>query len=219
MTATPKPILPLAVVPVASNDDLPTGTLTMSDIRQRLGIRKTRMVKVETKRPRKVHHMDVAEAAFFPRLFWGMYLSFDQADQGNAAIIQGLRSDMQLYGDLMAPSQWHDFKREMDNGAMVAMEAMIDRQIGNGGGWNAIKVFMVSFLLIKWVDRHAAQAMFTTDFACIAQDILTHLDELYGDECDGVEPSAHKMLPKVITRLKACGLFLWLPDYRSENDV
>lgn len=217
MSATAKQILPLAVVPVASNDDLPRGTLTMAGVRQRLGINKTRMVKVETKRPRKVHEVDAAEAAFFPRLFWALYLSFDQADAGNAAIVKALRDDMQLYGDLMAPSQWSDFKREMDTGAMVAMEVMVDRHIGPTGGWSSIKVFVVAFLLMKWVDRHAAQAMFTTDFARTAQDILSHLNELYGDECDAVEPSAHKMLPKVITRLKACGLFRWLPEYRRDD--
>lgn len=219
MTAAAKPILPLAnpvpEIPVPANDPLPIGTLTMADIRQRLPRGRSKPVAVEVIRPRKVHHIDAAEAAFFPRLLWGVYLAFDQDDVENARIASELRGDMQTYGDLMNPSQWADFKREMDSGAMAAMEIMVDQQIGQGvGGWNAIKVFAVAFLLMLWVDRHAAQAMYTTRFAKIAEEVFAHMQALHGDEFEAVEPSAHKMLPKVIKRLKSCGLFLWLPDYR-----
>lgn len=223
MTAT-KPILPLAqvaadpVMPTPANDLLPTGTLTMGMIRQRVTSRRTQMVAVEVKRPRKVNEFDVAEAALFPRLFWGIYLAFDQDDPENARIASALREDMQTYGDLMNPSQWPDFKREMDSAAMSAMEIMVDRQIGRDGGWNAIKVFAVSFLLMLWVDRHAAQAMYTTRFAALAGEVFDHMRSLHGDEFAAVEPSAHKMLPKVIKRLKACGLFMWLPDYRGAEE-
>ncbi|KZC99719.1 MULTISPECIES: hypothetical protein [unclassified Thalassospira] len=133
MTAT-KPILPLAqvaadpVMPTPANDLLPTGTLTMGMIRQRVTSRRTQMVAVEVKRPRRVHEIDAAEAAFFPRLFWGIYLAFDQDDPENARIASALREDMQTYGDLMNPSQWPDFKREMDSAAMSAMEIRQHRQ-------------------------------------------------------------------------------------------
>ncbi|PKR57478.1 hypothetical protein [Thalassospira lohafexi] len=220
MTAQRKPVLPLASVPTPANDVLPRATLSLPGVTQQIGFgrrRRTSPVAVEVKLPRAVNVMDVAEAAIFPRLFWGIYVSteFSQDDPDNARIAKALQRDMQVYADLMTSTQWPDFRREMDTGAMSAMAVLTNWQIGASGGWNMLKVFAVIYLLMLWVDRHAAQAMFTTDFEAIASEVLDHIHEMHGDDFAKVAPSAHRMLPKVIRQLKACGLFCWLPDYRG----
>ncbi|MBC05695.1 hypothetical protein [Thalassospira sp.] len=224
MTAT-KTLIPLAeptpapYVPAPANDPLPVGTLTMADIRQRLPRGRSKVVGVEVIRPRKVHEIDVAEAAIFPRLFWAVYVSPDFAGDGdNDRLARAFRADMDCYAGLMAPSQFHDFRREMDHGADSVLAVLLDRQVGDDGGWHSLKVFAVIFLLMLWVDRYAAQAMFTTDFERASAEVFDHIRALHGDQFAAIEPSAHKMLPKVIARLKACGLFLWLPDYRGAEE-
>ncbi|MHC8493404.1 hypothetical protein ACTU44_11925 [Thalassospira sp. SM2505] len=219
MSAAVKPVLPLAImpepVPTPANDPLPVGTLTMADIRQRLPRGRSKPVAVEVIRPRKVHHIDVAEAALFPRMFWAVLIAPEHAgDADNDRLARVFHDDMQRYADLMNPSQWADFRREMDHGADSAFGVLIDWQVGQAGGWQSLKVCAVLFLLMLWVDRHAAQAMFTDDFAKAADEVFAHIRTLHGDAFAAIEPSAHKQLPKVIAKLKACGLFLWLPDYR-----
>lgn len=220
MSTATKPVLPLAMmpepVPAPANDALPVGTLTMADIRQRLPRGRSKPVAVEVIRPRKVHHIDAAEAALFPRLFWAIYVSPEFAgDADNDRLARAFQSDMQCYADLMNPSQWADFRREMDHGADTILGALVDWQAGTDGGWQSLKVFGVVFLLMLWVDRHAAQAMFTDDFAKAAGEVFAHIRTLHGDAFAAIEPSAHKQLPKVIAKIKACGLLLWLPDYRG----
>ncbi|MDM7975203.1 MULTISPECIES: hypothetical protein [Thalassospira] len=218
MTAIKKPVLPLAHVPhvpVPANDALPRATKALPGISQQIGFggrRRDLPVVVEAKRPQRINVMDCAEKAFFPWLVWSIYCSYDQDDADNRAVIDAMKRDLDLWADLMLPGQWSDFKREANNAVMAALEPMFDR---NAGGWQSIKVLMVFLLLVKWVDTHADQPMFTTDIARVLADIAAHLDRLHGDECDAVEPSAHKMLGKVIARVKQCGLFQWLPDYRG----
>ncbi|RCK40467.1 hypothetical protein [Thalassospira xiamenensis] len=217
MTAMRKPVLPLAHVPVPSNDVLPRATVSLAAVKQQIGFggrRRNLPVTVEAKRPRRINEIDCAEKAFFPQLIWSIYLSYDQDDAENRAIVAAMMADLQVWADLMLPGQWWDFKREANRAVMAALEPMFDK---NAGGWQSIKVLMVFLLLVKWVDTHAPEPMFTTDFARHIAAIAAHLDRMYGDECDAVEPSAHKMLGKVIARVKQCGLFKWLPDYRSDD--
>ncbi len=211
MTAAAKTVLPLAAVPVPSNDDFP-GAVRAPNVVQRLSMGRTRVVRVDVRRPRRVSEIDCAEKAFFPQLLWSIYCSYDQDDAGNRAVVDAMRRDLLIWADLMMPGQWSDFTRETNNAVKSALEPMFD---AHAMGWQSIKVLTVFMLLVKWVDQHAAQAMFTTDFARTLGEVAAYLDQMHGDECDAVEPSAHKMLCKVIARIKACGLFHWLPDYRG----
>ncbi len=222
--STAKQFIPLAdpaprEVPAPANDFLPRGTLTMADVRQRLSHGRSRPVAVEVKRPRRVNEFDVAEAALFPRLFWAIYVSPDFAGEAdNDRLARAFQADMQTYADIMAPSQWADFRREMDRGADSVLGILVNWQIGEDGGWHSLKVFAVVFLLMLWVDRHAGQGMFTTDFKASAREVFGHIQLMHRAEFQAIEPSAHKMLPKVIAKLKACGLFLWLPDYQGDGE-
>jgi hypothetical protein len=213
--AAKKQVLPLAVVPVPSNDVLPRATKALPGISQQIGFggrRRNLPVTVEAKRPRRINEIDCAEKAFFPQLIWSIYCSYDQDDAENRAIVAAMQRDCNVWAGLMLPGQQMDFLRETRVGVSAALEPMFDK---NAGGWQSIKVLMVFLLLVKWVDTHAPEPMFTTDFARHIAAIAAHLDRMYGDECDAVEPSAHKMLGKVIARVKQCGLFGWLPDYRG----
>lgn len=224
MTASGKKVLPLAAKdgcgPSSVSDALPMLTLPLANVQQRAGFgRKKRITSIAVeaiKRPRRVHEIDAVEAAFFPRFFWAMQASFGRDDLRFVETAEALRADMHVYFALMMPNQQADFSRELENAAFAAMEPMLDRRLGNAGGWDELVVSMTGFLLIRWVDQHAAQAMFTTNFERIAQGILAHLDEMYGGECDAAEDIAHQKLPKVIARLKSCGLFKWLPHYPGE---
>ncbi|RCK32508.1 hypothetical protein TH9_12330 [Thalassospira xiamenensis] len=227
MTAPVKKNLPLAPasapVPVQSfvSDAFPSVTTSLAAIRQQTGFGRQRRfapVSVEAKRSHRINEIDAVEKAFFPRFFWGVFSGFeDQDDPENVAVLKAMRDDINCYAALMMPAQQFDYERELNNAAYAAMEPLIDLTIGERGGWDGIEVLMTGFLLVIWVDRHAAQAMFTTDFERVAQGILMHLDQLYGRDCDDAMPAARQKLPKVIARLKACGLFKWLPDYRSDD--
>lgn len=223
MSTAPKPILPLATpvadIPVPANDPLPIATIRMANIRQRLPRGCSRVVAVEVKKSKVMGVRECVERALFPRIFWAVCgASFDQEDAETEALMARMLRDIEVWADLMLPSQRMDFERELNHSARSALQPLLDLQIGNDGGWSTIKLVMVFMLLVQWVEQHAEQAMFTSQFAAIAQDILTHIDLMFGDECDAVEASAHKQLPKVIKKLKACGLFAWLPDYRGAEE-
>ncbi|MFH1806857.1 MAG: hypothetical protein ABID63_18405 [Pseudomonadota bacterium] len=194
----------------------PRATTALPMIGQRTGLsRRLNPVTVEVAKRRKFDVVAVAERAFFPRYFWQIVVGMsDPDDPQSSRILARFVEDIQDYADLMLPGQCRDFEREMTGAAMAAMAPALDKSIGTGGGWHSIKVLVIGFALAEWADIHATGPIFTTRFAETVGEIADHIAALHGDEWLAVAPSAEKALPKVIARLKACGLFGWLPDYR-----
>lgn len=182
---------------------------------QRVTRRRTRTVPVTSKDAGAVSVTGLVEGAFFPRFFWLAWCGFAKGDPDGARMAEVLRADMNVYVRLLVQSQYPDFVGRLENAAFASLEPFVGHGRHDAGGWNCFLVLMTGFLLMKWADQHATHAICTTGFSHAAQDILTHLDQLYGADCDDVTALAHGKLPLVIRRLKACGLFTWLPDYRG----
>ncbi|OSQ38992.1 hypothetical protein [Thalassospira mesophila] len=151
------------------------------------------------------------ERAVFPCLFHMIAMGmFEEDEPERRDILKAFEDDMEEWAKLMLPSQFHDFRREMLSLVHLITGTLIDKQIGQNGGWPTVRLMMVGSGLVQLCDHYACEAFFTTRFELSFNAMLSALHFVAGDEMASSEVFATKALRRVCSALKQRGRFGWV---------
>ena len=192
-----------------ANDDAPRFSLASQPVGGlRCGLRE---VSRELVPRRKFDLWFAVERAVFPCLFHMIAMGMFEADEPERRdILKAFEDDMEEWASLMLPSQFHDFRREMLSLVHLITGTLIDKQIGQNGGWPTVRLMMVGSGLVQLCDHYAGEAFFTSRFEQSLNAMLSALHFVAGNEMASSQASATKALRRVFYTLRQRGRFGWI---------